>query len=260
MRTFILTWNPRNWQWPIEDRLDVLEQLYDGESVPGRWSIYVNFASVSPGDRVFLRKSGQKPRGFIAAADVVSSAYEDRHFNEDEGGLGATSRYVDLEWTSMVDVDEVMGEVNLKLEFPDTNWTPQANGHLLTGDEAAALESSWIEHLRELGDRDLRAGNGGDGGGWEVLRRYRNRIAKYRLHQRKFRESLLRERGAACECCGLDAIEVLDAAHIQRDVEGGRSNSANGVILCANHHRAFDNGLLLLRDEQFLWIEGVEPF
>ena len=98
----------------------------------------------------------------------------------------------------------------------------------------------------------LGADNAPDTGGSEPLveedvefeRRYIERITRQRLHQAPLRGAALRRYGARCMYCGLDVEEVLEAAHIIPDSKGGAASTDNIRILCANHHSAFDKGLL----------------
>ena len=80
----------------------------------------------------------------------------------------------------------------------------------------------------------------------EFERRYIERVAKHRLHQAPLRDAALRKYGARCMYCGLDIVEVLEAAHVIPDSKGGAASTANVRVLCANHHTAFDKGLLKL--------------
>lgn len=91
----------------------------------------------------------------------------------------------------------------------------------------------------------------------EVARRYVERIVRQRLHQRDFKLLLLRTYPAECTYCGLAVREVLDAAHLVADSDGGRASADNGRLLCANHHRAFDAGLLEWTGATFVPAEGA---
>lgn len=91
----------------------------------------------------------------------------------------------------------------------------------------------------------------------EVMRRYYARITQQRGHQRAFRQVLLRTYGARCHHCGTDILAVLEAAHLEADSTGGAASAGNGRILCANHHRAFDAGLLTWNGHSFERAEGV---
>lgn len=78
----------------------------------------------------------------------------------------------------------------------------------------------------------------------EFERRYIERVTKRRLHQGPLREAALRKYGAQCMYCALDVPEILEAAHVIPDSEGGAASTRNIRVLCANHHTALDKGLL----------------
>ncbi len=65
--------------------------------------------------------------------------------------------------------------------------------------------------------------------------------AKRRLHQEPFRKLVLRAYEEQCALCRLrHHPELLDAAHIHPDSEGGAARVSNAMAMCAIHHRAFD--------------------
>lgn len=47
-----------------------------------------------------------------------------------------------------------------------------------------------------------------------------------------------------CALCHLRHSELLDAAHIKEDADGGEPTVPNGMAMCAIHHRAFDSLVL----------------
>ena len=76
--------------------------------------------------------------------------------------------------------------------------------------------------------------------GSEAIRRYVS-VARYaRLHQRAFRERVLAAYHEQCAFCRLRHRELLDAAHIVPDADGGQPVVPNGLALCKLHHAAFD--------------------
>ena len=78
-----------------------------------------------------------------------------------------------------------------------------------------------------------------------VERRYAVREARIRLHQRRFRGSVLHAYSDRCTICRLREARLLDAAHIVGDTEEhGLPVVANGLSLCSIHHRAFDQNLV----------------
>ena len=68
-----------------------------------------------------------------------------------------------------------------------------------------------------------------------------------------FRTVLLAAYDDKCSICGLSFKETLDAAHIipwSKANPSQRISPRNGLLLCSNHHRLFDNG----------WIDISEDF
>ena len=88
---------------------------------------------------------------------------------------------------------------------------------------------------------------------WEVndpaaltaRRRYVTAVVRQRLHQRGFRERVLRAYRQCCAVCRLRHDELLDAAHILPDGHPrGEPVIPNGLALCKLHHAAFDSHII----------------
>ena len=80
-------------------------------------------------------------------------------------------------------------------------------------------------------------------------RQYATRELQVRLHQRSFRERVLRAYRSRCALCRLRHQELLDAAHIVPDSEAGPPTVANGLALCKLHHAAFDKMFVGVRPD-----------
>ncbi len=79
----------------------------------------------------------------------------------------------------------------------------------------------------------------------EALRAYSQRVVEQRVHQRFFRERVLRAYASHCAVCRLAHPNLLDAAHIIGDREiGGDPAVTNGMAMCKIHHAAFDQNVL----------------
>jgi putative restriction endonuclease len=79
----------------------------------------------------------------------------------------------------------------------------------------------------------------------EIRRRYATRLFQQRLHQREFRERVVRAYQHHCAVCRLRREELLDAAHIVPDAAPhGVPSVRNGVALCTLHHAAFDRHVI----------------
>jgi putative restriction endonuclease len=68
------------------------------------------------------------------------------------------------------------------------------------------------------------------------------REVKARIGQQRFKFQVFKRYGPKCAVCGLAVPELLDAAHIRPKLADGSDDPRNGLVLCANHHRAFDAG------------------
>ena len=99
----------------------------------------------------------------------------------------------------------------------------------------------------------------------ETKRAYLTATIRQRLHQRDFREKVLRAYRSQCAFCRLKHRELLDASHIIPDhLEDGMATVNNGMALCKLHHAAFDSFLLgvtpdykiVVRDDILVEVDG----
>jgi putative restriction endonuclease len=80
-----------------------------------------------------------------------------------------------------------------------------------------------------------------------IERRYAVREMRVRVHQARFRGRVIPAYELQCTICRLREVRLLDAAHITSDAEVlGEPAIANGLSLCAIHHRAFDQHLVAI--------------
>jgi len=83
----------------------------------------------------------------------------------------------------------------------------------------------------------------------EPSRAYRAQIVRTRMHQARFREAVMRAYHASCAICRLKRSELIEAAHIVGDADGGEPVVPNGLALCKLHHAAFDRNILGVRPD-----------
>ncbi len=83
----------------------------------------------------------------------------------------------------------------------------------------------------------------------EPSREYHTHVVKARMHQARFREAVLRVYENCCAVCSLRRTELVDAAHIVADADGGEPVVTNGLVLCKLHHAAFDRHILGIRPD-----------
>ncbi len=94
----------------------------------------------------------------------------------------------------------------------------------------------------EEGQRALPAGSSGEV--VDIARRYNERIVRTRHHQPLFRSAVIYAYQRRCAVCRLPFAELLDAAHVKADADGGAANVTNGLALCKIHHGPFDVNIL----------------
>ena len=81
-------------------------------------------------------------------------------------------------------------------------------------------------------------------------RTYITRQVRQRMHQRSFRDRVLRAYQERCSICALRHTQLLDAAHIIPDKdEGGEPIVSNGLSLCKIHHAAYDSRYIGIRPD-----------
>ena len=77
-----------------------------------------------------------------------------------------------------------------------------------------------------------------------VRRAVRSVVGRPRPGQARFRFEVFRRYGVRCALCPVAVSELLEAVHLCAVSEGGTDDSRNGLVLCRNHHRALDEGLV----------------
>lgn len=90
----------------------------------------------------------------------------------------------------------------------------------------------------------------------EDNRAYAERLTRLRLHQPVFRARVLRAYEQSCAICRLRYVDLLDAAHILSDADGGQPVVPNGLALCKIHHAAYDRGIVGIRSD---YVVQVRP-
>lgn len=78
----------------------------------------------------------------------------------------------------------------------------------------------------------------------EIVKKYNERLVRTRYHQPLFRARVIHAYKERCAICKLPFIELLEAAHIRPDSEGGSAKISNGMSLCKIHHGAYDSEII----------------
>jgi hypothetical protein len=259
--TFLLTWNPARWPWA--NLAEVSRQTAEGTPYASRWSTG-NTKKITRGDRVFLLKQGESPRGIIAAGWVTSDeVYAAPHYDAKRAAQGDTALRADVEFERILNPAE---DAPLSVEtiasgpLAKVYWQTPASGIELPEDAAADLEDLWARHLEGIDGPVYLDGDEADNpeqesgedvpfvpqdGDWRavVFRQIRARRG-----QQAFRDALRVRYGDGCMITGCRLMDVVEAAHIKPYRGAADNHPANGLLLRADLHTLFD-----------LDIIGIEP-
>jgi 5-methylcytosine-specific restriction protein A len=145
--TYLLTWNPRKWRWTdLSERID---EILRKEFCFTDWSCGNN-RSIERGDRLFLLRQGEEPRGIVGAGWAESEPYEEIHWREEKARVGRTTMYLKVRWETLLNPEtesifprEWLNEGTLS----KVNWNTQISGIGIRGEAADILEERWEAFL-----------------------------------------------------------------------------------------------------------------
>lgn len=159
MATYILTWNPDKWRW--EDLVAAAEQTAHGAMYRMDWSTG-NTRRIQTGDRLFLLKQGEPPRGLIGAGWSASNVYSAPHWDQDRAEQGDEALRVDVEFERIIDphLASPLPTETLTGTLADVYWAMPASGFQLQDEAARQLEVAWEAHLQTISDHPATPGAG----------------------------------------------------------------------------------------------------
>jgi hypothetical protein len=141
MTAFLLIWSPKKWPWP--ELPDVAKRVATGVAVADVWGC--GFArSILPGDRVFLHRVAQEPKGIFGSGYVTRAPYE-------VADLATRRGYrlcIDFVYDWLVDAHEgvvIPREMLRTHPFSVQTWDAQSSGTVIKPMAEGALEKRWAE-------------------------------------------------------------------------------------------------------------------
>jgi putative restriction endonuclease len=120
-----------------------------------------------------------------------------------------------------------------------TQWFDAQYPVFLVAEESAQHQFAVAYEVEQRPVPDLS-----DPAALEITKRYNERIVTVRHHQPESRGRVISAYESRCAVCRLPFAELLDAAHIKPDSEGGSARVSNGLSLCKIHHGAYDTEIL----------------
>lgn len=144
MATYLLTWNPARWPWDDIGRCigNVERNGYHLDW----WGCGVT-KKIVPGDRLFLIKLGQEPRGIVASGRATSEVYPGRHWDAREQAKGRIAWNIDVRFDTILDPGRPFPRARLNdPAYAGMHWEPRASGVAIPDEIAARLEVDWAAY------------------------------------------------------------------------------------------------------------------
>jgi hypothetical protein len=141
MTAFLLIWSPRKWPWP--ELPDLAKRVQTGVAVSDVWGC--GFArSILPGDRVFLHRVAQEPKGIFGSGYVTRAPYE----VPDAATKRGYRLCIDFIYDWLTDAHQgvVIPRDALRVHpFSVQTWDAQSSGTVIKPVAEGALEKRWRE-------------------------------------------------------------------------------------------------------------------
>lgn len=141
MNNWLLSWNADKWHW--EDYEEAVEITKSGKVYSDCWTC--NSRQPKVGERIYLIKLGNMPRGIIASGKVKSEVYEREHWDEAKREQGQLAKIIDVDFDHIVDYenDKILVQNELNKLFPNQTWSPIGSGISIQSEIIEELERVW---------------------------------------------------------------------------------------------------------------------
>jgi putative restriction endonuclease len=249
MRAYWLTFKPHGPSaprgWPIEELRDLVRRFNITPSAATEWWRIASHRSAQSGDRVYLFKQGDNPRGIFGLGTIIGGP-ENRSVPSDDLGpvpraLVRFERLVDPSTEFLLRLEEIEDVV------PPTLINAQASGNSVADEVASEIE----KRLELWGGPSIPPIADGDGDSDTFdpdsaydARERAIRAIRIRRGQPAFRAALLKAYGGRCVITGCKIVDVLEAAHIVPYMGPLTNDVRNGLLLRSDLHTLFDCDLL----------------
>jgi 5-methylcytosine-specific restriction enzyme A len=198
MNTYLITWNPKLWPWVTLER-DVAKLRKVGYLDDG-WTCVTT--QIRPGDRVFLLRQGEEPRGILGSGHATSERYEGQHFVDPD----KRAHYVNVRFDVVLNPSKeaILETRNLiAAGLASVNWKTRGSGIRIAAESASKLESLWTAFLSGHGHSPVQNAE-------EVTtpeRYFEGAVRQVMVNayerDARARDACIRHYGPECTVCGL---------------------------------------------------------
>ena len=231
--------------WPIEELQDLVTRFNIDSSAATIWWRIASHQSARPGDRIYLFKQGDNPRGIFGVGNIIGGP-ESRSDPSDD--LGPVPRAL-VRFEHLVDPST---EFLLRLEeiedvVPSPLINAQASGNSVADEISSEIEKR-LEHwgtpsILRIVDVDADSNTFDPDSAYDERERA-IRAIRIRRGQPAFRAALLKAYGGRCVITGCPIVDVLEAAHIVPYMGPLTNDVRNGLLMRSDLHTLFDCDLL----------------
>jgi 5-methylcytosine-specific restriction enzyme A len=145
MPCYLLKWSPND--WPAE-KFDEYIERYEGDEFL-KWACGTT-KKILPGDSFFLLKTGRVDGGIIGSGRIVSSPFEDTHYDEAKARNGLKALFVEIKFDYLARPGELIPITRDELDTPELTsniWSVQGSGKTISLEVATALASLWEKRV-----------------------------------------------------------------------------------------------------------------
>lgn len=229
--------------WPLEELQALIGRFNASPSTATEWWRISSHRSAKPGDRVFVFKQGQGPRGIFASGAIVGGPEERDSINDNDGRA----------WRALIMFDQLVDPTedflvsyeDLKAVVPKELIEAQASGNSVPPQVAEELERMLAGPNHGFVQIDETQADDGSFDPASAGKPERaTRAITVRRGQAIFRNTLLDAYAHRCAVTSCSVVDVLEAAHISPYMGTVTNHVTNGLLLRADIHTLFDCGLL----------------
>jgi 5-methylcytosine-specific restriction protein A len=264
MKTYLLAWNPKRWIW--DNIIQMSEDVKMGMVVYDRWSSGVS-KRPQKGDRFFLIRLGEGPRGIFASGSIVKDSFEDLHWDEEKSSTGKTTNYVEIKYDTLLnpDVDPILPRDLLNMPpLSEMHWDTQMSGVHIPDNVVKELEQLWANFNHSTAFTFPEEVNQEQEEIFEGA--VRKVIVNAYERNPEARQQCINHYGAKCSICGFDFFEVygdvgkdfIHVHHLKQISEIGETYKVDPIKdlrpVCPNCHA------VLHKQKPVYTIEEVKSF
>ena len=143
MKTYLLAYNPKRWQWTDLEQMSL--DVRARKIVLDRWGTGSS-RKLRKGDRFFMIQLGEQPKGIFASGYIKTDSYQDIHWDPEKLALGEPANYVKIQYDVLLhpNTDSILPrEILNHPPLSKMRWDTRMSGVQIPDEVAVELEFLW---------------------------------------------------------------------------------------------------------------------